>query len=59
LKTADNDMESAKNVARQIMSVHKGVRTVLAQESAVAGEFRVRSLKRLAGEERTTTKYRE
>jgi tRNA (guanine37-N1)-methyltransferase len=41
------------------MSVHKNVRTVLAQTGAVAGEFRLRRLEYVAGERRTRTVHRE
>jgi tRNA (guanine37-N1)-methyltransferase len=41
------------------MAVHKNVRTVLAQTSAVGGEFRLRRLVYVAGERRTRTVHRE
>lgn len=49
----------AQAVAKQIMAVHKNVKTVFAQASPVMGDFRVRALKLLAGEGKTRTKYRE
>ncbi len=56
---ADGNVATAKAVANQIMAVHRGVKTVFAQASPVRGEFRVRELRLLAGEDKTVTKYRE
>ncbi len=53
---------SAKNmleVAKAIMSINKSVKTVLVQVSPVAGEFRLRRLKHLAGENKTSTLHKE
>lgn len=49
----------AQAVAKQIMAVHKNVKTVFSQASPVMGDYRVRALKLLAGEGKTRTKYRE
>ena len=46
-------------VAEAIMNLHKNVKTVLAQTGAVHGEFRLRKLSHIAGENRTTTIHRE
>jgi tRNA (guanine37-N1)-methyltransferase len=59
LKVANNNVSIAKAVAKQIMAVHKNVKTVFAQISPILGDFRVRELRLLAGEAKTTTKYRE
>lgn len=48
-----------QNVAKAVMSVHKNVRTVLAQTGAVCGDFRLRKLEYLAGENETVTLHRE
>ena len=50
---------NAKKVANQIMAANKNVKTVFAQTSPISGNFRVRQLKLLSGEDKTTTKYRE
>ena len=46
-------------VGRALMQVHRHIRTVLRQTSAVRGEFRTRELEVIAGEPRTDTTYRE
>jgi len=59
LKTANDDVADAQAVAKQIMAIHRSVKTVFAQTSPVTGDFRVRTLKLLAGENKTATRYRE
>lgn len=49
----------AEAIAKQLMAVHKGVKTVLSQTSPIRGDHRVRELKRLAGEDKTVGKYKE
>lgn len=51
--------KNAKKIADALLSVHRNVKTVLAQTSAVGGEFRLRNLAHIAGENRTTTVHRE
>jgi tRNA (guanine37-N1)-methyltransferase len=51
--------KNAQNIAKAIMSAHKNVKTVLAQVSPVAGDFRLRRLLHMAGENRTRTIHRE
>jgi tRNA (guanine37-N1)-methyltransferase len=46
-------------IADAIMKVHKNVRTVLAQTSPVRGDFRLRDLEFVAGEDRTVTVHKE
>ena len=48
-----------QEIAEAIMRVHRNVKTVLAQTSAVRGDFRLRELRFVAGENRTVTRYRE
>jgi tRNA (guanine37-N1)-methyltransferase len=50
---------NAQTIAKAIMSVHKKVKTVAAQTSPVAGDYRLRNLKHIAGENRTTTIHKE
>ncbi len=59
IKMPGNYITCEQAVAKQIMATHRSVKAVLTQTSAVAGDFRVRKLRLLAGENRTTTKYRE
>jgi tRNA (guanine37-N1)-methyltransferase len=51
--------QNAQDVAKAIMSAHKNVKAVLAQVSPVAGDFRLRRLMHVAGENRTSTVHRE
>jgi tRNA (guanine37-N1)-methyltransferase len=51
--------KNAQEIAEAIMSVRRSVKTVLAQVSPVAGEFRLRRLSHVAGENRTITVHRE
>jgi tRNA (guanine37-N1)-methyltransferase len=51
--------QNAQNIAKAIMCVHKNVKTVLAQQSPVAGDFRLRRLTYVTGENRTSTIHRE
>lgn len=48
-----------RKVAEALMSVHKNVKTVLAQIGAVCGDFRLRKLEYVAGERETVTVHRE
>ena len=44
LRLTDTSRKHAETVAQVIMSIHKNVKTVLAQTSPVEGEFRLREL---------------
>lgn len=46
-------------IAEAVMSVHKNVKTVLAQIGAVDGDFRLRRLENIAGENKTMTVHKE
>jgi tRNA (guanine37-N1)-methyltransferase len=46
-------------VAEAIMGVHTSVKTVLGQTGAVQGDFRLRNLRHIAGQKKTTTFHRE
>jgi tRNA (guanine37-N1)-methyltransferase len=59
IKTPSDSDANAEAVAKQLMAVHKNVKTVLCQTSPIAGDFRVRKLRLLAGENKTTTKHKE
>ena len=59
LKVANNSFVNTETVAKQIMAIHRSLKTVLVQTSPILGDFRVRELKLAAGEGKTTTKYRE
>jgi len=51
--------KNSQNIAKAIMNIHKNVKTVLVQVSPVAGDFRLRRLTHVAGENRTNTIHRE
>ncbi len=59
LKAPSNSSADMEIVAKQIMQVHKNVKTVFLQTGAIGGDFRVRKLRLLAGEGDTTAKYKE
>ena len=48
-----------ERIAQAILSIHKNLKTVLAQTGAVGGDFRLRQLEYVAGERKTTTRHRE
>jgi tRNA (guanine37-N1)-methyltransferase len=59
IKVPNDNITNAETVANQIMAVHKNVKTVFAQTSPILGDFRVRELRLLAGENKTSTKCKE
>jgi tRNA (guanine37-N1)-methyltransferase len=54
-----NNNQNAEAVAKQIMAVHKNIKTVLTPVTRIAGDFRVRELRLLAGENKTNTSHKE
>ena len=59
IKMHNGNNTNAKAVANKIMSIHRSVKSVFVQDSPILGEFRVRALRLLAGENKTITRYRE
>jgi tRNA (guanine37-N1)-methyltransferase len=55
----ENSTVDAQLIAQAIMSRHGGVKAVFAQASAVAGDFRLRKLTCLSGENKTCTTHKE
>jgi tRNA (guanine37-N1)-methyltransferase len=49
----------SERIAHAILSIHKNLKTVLAQTGAVCGDRRLRQLEHVAGERKTTTRHRE
>jgi len=49
----------SKIIAEAVMQTHKNIKAVWRQASAVSGDFRLRKLKWVAGENRTETLYKE
>ncbi len=54
-----NNIQNAEVVAKQIMATHKNIKTVLTPVTRITGDFRVRELKLLAGENKTSTYHKE
>lgn len=59
LRLTDSSRKYGRVIAETVMGLHKNVKTVLAQTSPVHGNFRLRRLEYLAGENRTATIYKE
>jgi tRNA (guanine37-N1)-methyltransferase len=58
-KLLDASAENLNVVAKGIMGCNKGVKTVLAQASRVSGDYRLRKLNCIGGEEKTLTIHKE
>lgn len=59
IRLTEESKKYSKIIAEAILKIHKNVKTVLAQTSAVSGDFRLRKLEHIAGENKTTTFHRE
>jgi len=59
VRLTERSRKCSERIAEAIMAVHRNVKTVLAQASAVGGEFRLRSLEYVVGERKTCTVHRE
>jgi tRNA (guanine37-N1)-methyltransferase len=55
----ENSRKYGESIAEAIMKVHGNVKTVLGQIAPVYGEFRLRKIEHLAGENKTTATHRE
>lgn len=54
------ELEPKENeIGQALLKVHKNLRTVLKKLGAMEGEYRVRRVKAIAGEEKTETTYKE
>jgi tRNA (guanine37-N1)-methyltransferase len=51
--------EDEKKLVKKILEVHKNVKTILRKESGREGEFRLRKLKLVAGENKSVTIHKE
>jgi tRNA (guanine37-N1)-methyltransferase len=58
-KVPNSSEAYGKIIAETIIRVHRSIKTVLVQDSPVAGNFRIRRLKHLAGENKTRTIHKE
>ena len=59
IKVPNGNIENAAKAAQAIMTLYRSVKSVFVQASRIQGDFRVRQLKLLAGENKTTTIHRE
>lgn len=59
VKLIDASKTQAKIAAEAIMKCNKGIRTVLAQTSKISGEYRLRNLTCIGGEDKTYTVHKE
>ncbi|MEM3823915.1 MAG: class I SAM-dependent methyltransferase family protein, partial [Candidatus Bathyarchaeia archaeon] len=59
LRLTEESKKYSKIIAEAILKIHKNVKTVLAQTSPVSGDFRIRKLEYVAGENKTVTVHRE
>jgi len=59
LRLSGASREYWRVIAETIMDLHKNVKTVMAQVSPVHGNFRIRRLEYVAGENKTTTVHKE
>jgi len=59
IKTPNNNSVYAQTLATQIMATHRGVKTVLIQTSPFLGNFRIRKLSLVRGENKTNARYKE
>ena len=54
-----NNVQNSEVIAKQILAIHKNIKTVLTPVTSIRGDFRVRELKLLAGENKTSTLHKE
>ncbi|MGQ9507013.1 MAG: class I SAM-dependent methyltransferase [Candidatus Bathycorpusculaceae bacterium] len=59
LRLTEKPMRYSQIIAETLMNVHKNVKTVLAQTGPVCGDFRIRKLEYIAGENKTVTLHKE
>jgi len=59
IRVPSASLERAQSMAEAIMNSRKSVKTVLAQVSPVDGDFRLRRLRHVTGENKTSTVHRE
>lgn len=59
MRSIEKSEKYSRIIAETILKVHKNVRAVMAQTSPVYGDYRLRKLKHIIGERRTTTVHKE
>ncbi len=59
IRLSQDSPKNVRNAAKAIMEIHKNVKTVLVQASPVVGDFRLRRLAHVAGENKTSIIHKE
>jgi len=59
IRVSESQKQQCRKIADDIMETHKNVKSVWLQHSPVSGDFRLRTLKWVAGEKRTETIHKE
>lgn len=59
IKIPPSNYANAETIAKQIMTVNRNIKTVFTPSTRIAGDFRVRELRLLAGEDQTSTIHKE
>jgi tRNA (guanine37-N1)-methyltransferase len=59
IRLTDASQKYSHIIAEAIMKVHKSIKTVLAQTSPIRGDFRLRKLEFITGENKTVTVHKE
>ncbi len=59
IKIPPSNAANSKTIAKQIMAVHANIKTVLTPATSISGDFRVRVLRLVAGENKTVTTHKE
>jgi tRNA (guanine37-N1)-methyltransferase len=59
IKIPPGNIANAEKVAKKIMTIHRNIKTVLTPGTQITGDFRVRKLNLLAGENKTNTIHKE
>ncbi len=59
IKIHPSNLSNAEEIAKKIMAVHRNIKTVLTPLTRITGDFRVRELRLLAGENKTNTIHKE
>lgn len=59
IKTSKVSAQEAETIAKQILVIHKNIKSVFTQVSAIKSGYRNRELRLLAGENKTITTYKE
>ncbi|MGE5533327.1 MAG: class I SAM-dependent methyltransferase [Bacillota bacterium] len=55
----NNNIQNPDVIAKQIMDIHRNIKTVFTPTTPVEGDYRVRELRLLAGENKTSTIHKE